>query len=347
MRSLHAITVPAVLSACLLVGCKTRPDPQAERATPEPYMRLVQATNQLEMQLAAREFKAQRGKAPGVWLVGVSHLGESNYFEQVQSLLKDKTVVLFEGIGFDEAHQRASGAPAPENTHASLQTKLAQSLGLEFQLEAMDYDQPNFQNSDLTVADLQRLMESAPGPGGGKESLDTLLETMQGGQGTAEKMMNFGLGLIGSSPKLRSLAKLTLLEMLAALEGDITKLASFEPGLGPLLDTLIQKRNERVIADLEEQAKRLSRRDSVAVLYGAGHMADFETRLRSAGYTPRKQVWLTAMSVETGPNGVSEMERALLKGMIQAQMKNPGAQARTNQLTTPESTAPKSPASDR
>lgn len=343
MRSLHAITVPAVLSACLLVGCKTKPL-RAERVTPEPYMRLVQATNQLEMQLAVREFELQ---APGIWLVGVSHLGESNYFDRVQDLLKDKTIVLFEGIGFDEARAQADHPSAQSSSHASLQSKLAQSLGLVFQLEAMDYEQANFRNSDLTVADLQALMETAPGSGAGKESLDNLLETMQGGQGTAEKMMNFGLGLIGSNPKLRSLAKLTLLEMLAALEGDITKLANFEPGLGPLLDALIQKRNDKVIRDLGEQSKRLSRRDSIAVLYGAGHMADFETRLRNAGYKPKNQVWLTAMSVETGPNGVSETERALLKGMVLAQMKSQGTQSRTNQIAIPESTAPKSPASDR
>lgn len=320
--------VPAVMLLCVAgaaCACRTSSSSRAATTPPKPYMRLVESTNNVAMQLVAREFRPAKGGGPSIWLAGVSHLGESNYFARVQKFLDDKALVLFEGIGFEEYSGKAAGTESASKTdtssaHSGLQTKLAESLGMAFQLEAMDYSRPNFKNSDVSLLELRQLMEKASGKDDvASGSLEGLLSAMQGGEGAAQAMMNFGLGLVGSSPKLRAYAKLALLEMLASLEGDISRLGAVEPGIKPLLEALIERRNEKVMADLRRELATKKRGESIAILYGAGHMADLERRVRKIGYSPGNEAWFTAMSVETGPEGVSPAERDLVRRMIRSQ----------------------------
>src|SRR5437899_12329227 len=86
-------------------GCSTvqknspRPKPQAP-VSPQPYVRIFQAdSNTVQLQIALRKFMPERGRGPAVWLTGVSHLGESNYYAALQRHLDNQTLVLFEGIG--------------------------------------------------------------------------------------------------------------------------------------------------------------------------------------------------------------------------------------------------------
>ena len=82
---------------------------------------------------------------PVIWLVGVAHLGTPEYYGGLQKRLDAQTSVLFEGVGAD---QLTKGAKL--DTDSGLQSQLARALGLVFQLDAIDYQRPNFHNSDLS-----------------------------------------------------------------------------------------------------------------------------------------------------------------------------------------------------
>src|SRR5262245_10154718 len=62
-----------------------------------PYMRVARPdTNTVELQIAVRQFLPRQEKGPEVWLAAVSHIGESNYFTQLQAFLNHRDLVLFE-----------------------------------------------------------------------------------------------------------------------------------------------------------------------------------------------------------------------------------------------------------
>jgi hypothetical protein len=277
------------------------------------------------MCLASRELRPRNGRGPSVWLTGVSHVGESNYFAAIQQLLDERNLVLFEGIGFDGSVQQSETSQtgsAKEAVPRDLQSRIASSFGLVFQLEALDYTRSHFKNSDLTVSELRDLLSGPGASKEGRQSLDNLLETMQGkNQGMSDAIFGFALTLIGESPKLRSTAKLMLMELLAAVEGDVSRLGTMEPALKPLLETLIQRRNQKVVADLRVELESLAPDQSVAVLYGAGHMIDLEARIRREfDYVAANEQWLPAMAVEFGPTGVSSAERETVRKFIQTQL---------------------------
>ncbi|HXI52060.1 MAG TPA: hypothetical protein VNH84_11160, partial [Candidatus Saccharimonadales bacterium] len=204
--------MPAVLPLLALLvllgaaGCATRsgsspaastPPPSA--APPAPYMRVAHPdSNTVALQIAVRRFVPAGRRGPPIWLVGASHVGESNYFGELQKQLDRTGLVLFEGVGAKSKKMRFDPA---EQT--SVQHSLAASLGVLFQLEAIEYDRPNFRNSDLTIAQLQALMRNRPteagGGGSGAQELEDLLQVMDGSSFVGA-LLQAGLKIIASSP---------------------------------------------------------------------------------------------------------------------------------------------------
>src|SRR5262249_2100362 len=158
-------------------------------------------------QIAVRRFLPARGHGPEIWLVGASHVGESNYYATLQRYLDRSDLVLFEGVGANKS------AKFDSQEDSSLQHTMAGALGLVFQLEAVDYDRVPFRNSDLTIAQLQHLLAGNQKEGGEQkgteagQEFDQLLSMMDGSS-TLGMLMHVGLRLIGSSPKLQAMTKI-------------------------------------------------------------------------------------------------------------------------------------------
>jgi hypothetical protein len=319
--------------ALLAPGCRTSPkhEPQASATfePPAPYVRASNTeSNVLELQIAARRFVPQRGKGPTIWLTGVSHIGSTNYFAKLQQHLNAQTLVLFEGVGehsqdfknmkSDEAKNDAAPKPV-----GGLQTSLATSLGLVFQLDTIDYDRPNFRHSDLSIREIRELLAEPRGSGGGDagEDFDNLLSMMQG-DSFMNVVMQFGLGIVASSPKLQAMSKVTLIELITEMGGDPSRLGAISPELKQLLEVLIQKRNQRVMDDLKTALKEVGRKGSVSVFYGTGHMPEMETRLRKElHYQPVEDTWFAPITVNLTEAGISASELEFIRGIIRSQMK--------------------------
>lgn len=317
----------------LTSGCHT-PSHQATSATvfapPAPYVRASNnASNTLELQIAARRFTAPRGKGPVVWLTGVSHIGTSNYFAQLQRHLDGQTLVLFEGVGehsqdFKRSQEeKAADAAAAKAGGAGLQSSLASSLGLVFQLDTIDYDRPNFRHSDLSIREIRELLAEPRGSGGGDAAndFDNLLSMMQG-DSFMNIVMQFGLGILASSPKLQAMSKVTLIEVITEMGGDPSRIGALSPELKQLLEVLIAKRNQRVIDDLKVAMKEVGPKGSISVFYGTGHMNEMETRLRKElHYQPVEDVWFPAITVNLTDAGISPSELEFIRGFIKSQMR--------------------------
>src|SRR5262249_12148310 len=201
------------------------------------------------------------GGGPRVWLVAASHVGESNYFAALQRRLDGCDRVLFEGGG------AKSGMHVEPPDEGAVQHTLAVSLGLGFQFEALHYDRPQFRNSDLTIPQLQELIrQGLSGEAGAEaqEEFEGLLQVMEGSSmlGT---LVHAGLKLIGSSPKLREMTKLVLIETLGGVKGDLAQLRTLPPSFQRLFSVIIQERNQVVLRDLASELRGPDRPRSIAV----------------------------------------------------------------------------------
>lgn len=321
----------ALLAITLLSGCATRDADGRRTATsePQPYMRITRPdSNIVTLEIALRKFTPPRGKGPAVWLSGVSHVGESNYFATLQRHLEGHSLVLFEGVGARDKRMRFD-----PNEEVSIQHTMASALGLVFQLAAIDYDRPQFRNSDLTIPQLQRLLAGQaagePGSGtgagtgngtGGNREFQELLGVMDGSS-VLGTLLHAGLKLIGSSPKLRAVTKIIMIETLGQLTGDMSAIRGMPPEIQRLMEVIIRERNKVVVADLQKALATRPVPSSISVFYGAGHMADLEKRLRNElGYRPSEEKWLRAMTVDLRETGLSTVELEAMRGMIQWQL---------------------------
>ena len=312
----------------------------------EPYMRVLRTDDgKIELQIAVRKFVSTRGKGPAIWLAATSHLGETNYYAALQKHLDAQSLVLFEGVR--ERHgpkEKQNGVPKKNSAPAKktsgrndpmfdkktaaelspLQSNMAKSLGLVFQLEAIDYDRQHFRNSDLSISQLMKLMDGTPVKPGEKTSeagkdFENLVEAMNGDSILAT-VMNFVFKIIGSDPKFQAMAKLMLIETFDQIKGDLSQLQGLPGGMQELLRIIIQERNKQVMLDLKKAVKEVSPSESISIFYGSGHMDDLEKRIKlELGYRPDKQIWLSAFSINTRQTGLSAGEVEMVRSMIKWQ----------------------------
>jgi hypothetical protein len=337
MRKLVFVLLGALTLS--LAGCSTRP-PDLQAPTPQPYTRIANPdTNTVQLQIALRKFVPARERGPAIWLAGVMHVGEPDYYHALQTFLDTQTVVLYEGVR-PEAHPHhvhdSTAAPTPAHPPAgpqtgatggySMQSTLAHSIGLVFQLDAIDYDRANFLNSDLSIDQIQRIMaggqpRAAPGQeGGSTASFDTLLQIMDGSSFLGS-LLRIGLQFIAASPKMQAMARLTFIEAIGRLKGDLSDVQGLPPEWKQLIQVLIQARDQNLVADLKDELKKIPHSGSIAVFYGAGHMDDLEKRITGElHYRPSQEKWMAAFSVNMRQSGISPIEAQMMRNLIKSQL---------------------------
>lgn len=300
-----------------------------------PYLRVDEGTNKVELQIALRKMVSTNKAKPVIWLAAVAHIGSTNYYQTLQKHLADHDLVFFEAVlpekkgGWSGKEFSGIRARLNELENKGIQTDLAHALDLAFQLEAIDYNHANYRNSDLSIEAIQKLMfKSSPEPKGGKpgeesesnESFSQLMSVMQG-KGFMGNLVKFGVAVIAANPRLQAVTKLTFIEVLGGLKGDIAKTKAVPPDFAELLKVLIHSRNQKVTDDLRKALRRKNPPDSISVFYGAGHMDDLERRIRDQlGYEPEQDIWLPAFGVDLEKNGISDWERRMIKFMTERQL---------------------------
>ncbi len=293
----------------LWVGCASRRHTTGPSAThPQPYTRRVESTNgTISLEVGLRRFVPRGRSAHEIWLVGVTHLGTSNYYARLQQFLDRQDLVLFEGIGATNKQFRST-----QNEGFSLQPALAKALGLRFQLTTIDYDRAHWENSDLSVAELVRRLPSDPETGGFKE-----LMAVFEGEGAFGGIAKFGVGLLALSPRLQATAKLMLIETLGGLGGAIPEAPDLGFDTRELLRVLIEERNAVVVHDLRAALATSTRPRRIAIFYGAGHMQDLEARLRKdLALLPIENQWLRAFGVNPERAGLTRFEVETIRDAV-------------------------------
>ena len=226
-------------------------------------------------------------------LVSAVHLGGRDYYDTLNRLFTGYDAVLYELVAPPNARVPKPGR-RPGGMIGSAQVGLTQLLGLEFQLERIDYTPDNFVHADLSPKEFSAAMAKR-----GESWWSIFAKLMREGMARAEQGRpppgaDMGVGemfglLFGAGPDRQIRLRRLMAEQFSEMDV-LTAAFGGEEG-----STLITDRNAAALAVLRQRIDAGDRR--IAIFYGAAHMDDFDRRLRedfALEPQPRDTVWLEA-----------------------------------------------------
>jgi hypothetical protein len=242
------------------------------------------------------EVAMKAGRQPvTVDLVAAVHLGSKEYYESLDGLFAEYDVVLYELVAPPNARIPKPGR-APAGAIGTAQQGLTKMLGLEFQLDAIDYSASNFVHADLSPKEFEAAMRKR-GESWWTMFTKLMRESMaRAERGDAAPGADLGVRdvfsmLFGSQADRQLRLRRLMAEQFSDMEA-LTAAFGGEEG-----STLITDRNAAALDVLRQQIAKGHRR--VAIFYGAAHMDDFDERLREDfELQPGKTVWLEAWDLE-------------------------------------------------
>ena len=254
--------------------------PQLRAEAPKSHIRYLEGDDEQEGKLQTAVTRWVHPKTGNVmFLVGAVHVGDGAYYDQLQTILDNVDLVLFEGVG-------GGAAKVTEEEKASFdvlfrfQMVLKDILGMEFQTQHMDYTRKHFKRADTDLSSLKAVMKEK------KVSLPTdnklvrlLLRVLLGFMDTDSVKKN---------PALQSMLRSRMAPMLADADKLMEKMG------GGLQAVLIDYRNEVAMKVLEEELQGGRKNDRLALFYGAAHLPDFAQRLGATGWSCQGTDWVTA-----------------------------------------------------
>lgn len=202
----------------------------------------------------------------------------------------------------------------------NLQSELASALGLEFQLDSIDYEAEHWIVSDMTIAEVDAaLQERGLDIGLVEDSLMGGSLPMQLVRGLLRIIRLADVFLEGA---IADTVKVALIEML----GDPTLVEASMKQLGAgFEEVIVGERNQVTMNDLKAVIEADDDVETVGIFYGAAHMHDFEVRLaEQLGYehVPGDEAahWFRAIEVDMRKSAVSKRELRQIRGMMRRMM---------------------------
>ena len=281
---------------------------QKKAETPQ-YIRIRKNDRKLAvaMETAVVTF-SNSPKFPGstVDLIGAVHLGEPEYYDQLNELFKEYDVVLFEAVmpeeavrnglrpGKEEGARRGNLADEEDWNDAKIgftaisvvQLGMKDALGMEFQLSGVDYTPDNFVHADMTAEEFEESMKTR-----GESFSGMLLSEMGKSVSSQQKQNALATNLdmmfsAFSSDRAYAIRRIAANQLAKAGETE-----AFATADGT--STIITERNRKCLAVLDQQLKKKQRK--IGIFYGAGHFADMEKRmLQDFEFSRTAEDWIVA-----------------------------------------------------
>jgi hypothetical protein len=205
-------------------------------------------------------------------LVSVVHVGDSDYYDQLDAELKNYDVVLYELVAPKDDNVPGAGRRS-KSTVGDIQRIIRDLLQFEYQLDAIDYSRPNFLHADMSPEELSAEMRKR-----GETPLSMFLKMFEDLQKSplaesrplTEEDLVLALFRFAKNPSL-SLRR-TMAGQMEDVEGFV---AVFEGETG---SAILSGRNDAALKVLKEQID--AGKTKIAIFYGAGHMPDLEKKLQ-------------------------------------------------------------------
>jgi hypothetical protein len=258
-------------------------------------------------------------KGVTVHLVAAVHIGEKSYFEGLQQSFKLRDAVLYEMVKPKDAALPAPGMADDQKSQSAvsqLQRLMKDTLNLQFQLDCIDYTQPNFIHADLDAETFQR-MQAERGESFASLMLQQMMKAMS--QPPPDDNAANANGQNAEDDSTRQMEE--LIQMVTRPDGErrmklmlARHMSDMEAGAmgldGPNGSVILTERNKAAIATLEKALK--DGKKDIAIFYGAAHMPDMSKRLMAMGFKPVATEWRMAWDLSIRQDEPSMIEKTLM-----------------------------------
>ena len=284
-------------------------DPDEDAADGHKYIRITRDDNKkpstLETSIVTFAPAGDRHEGVTIELVGAVHVGDAEYYAQLNKVFESYDVLLFELVAPEGTRIPKGGRKDGGSAVGALQNGMSSLLELEHQLEQVDYTKDNFVHADMTPEEFAKSMTER-----GESFFQLFLKAL--GQNTA--MQATGKQPISDADILFALLSkdrsLRLKRLLARQFEDMESAMSIFDG--PEGSTLITERNKKCFEVLKKELEKGHKR--IGVFYGAGHLADMEKRLNDDFEMRRTgEKWITAWDLKSPAKPAVEDEPAEVK----------------------------------
>ncbi len=217
-------------------------------------------------------------------LVGVVHIGQEAYYQDLNLRLAKYDSVLYELVAPDGTRIKTEHLEKRRTILASMHSGMKDMLNLEYQLEKIDYMADNFRHADMSPAEFAEDLERRG------DSLFKMFARMMGAglASSAATGGDAGLLLALFSDDRPKRMKQAMARQLVDIE---VVTAGMDDANGD--NTLIKGRNAKAFSILREELE--AGKTKLAVFYGAGHLPDMAERLENDfDMVDRKTTWLDA-----------------------------------------------------
>jgi hypothetical protein len=238
----------------------------------------------LDTEIVSYIGKYANGKEVQVDLIATIHVADEAYYQELNRQFRNYDAVLYELVAPEDMRvpaERESGSVL-----SGFQLGMADMLELEFQLDEIDYQAPNFVHADMTPEEFAISMRDR-----GETPLTMLFQVLKNSLReqaknplqTTEKEL---LLAFFSPDRARELKKIVAHEF-----SDVERMVAITQG--PDGSTLLTERNKKALTVLRKEIAKGSTK--MAIYYGAAHMPDFAARLREEfGLKEARSQWLAA-----------------------------------------------------
>jgi hypothetical protein len=261
------------------------------------YVRFAEDEKSARLEVAIKTFTLPTGKT--VDLIGVVHLADDAYFQELNKRFDAYDSVLFELVG--DPKRLTEAAPLTEGQRklqsgggalSAIQQAAGKYLDLTFQLGAIDYSKKNMVHADTTAEEFETMQKER-----GETTLSLFARAMQvqlSGQiapAAMSELNTFGLIRILMSPDSAAEFKKALAKTFDQMES-MTSLMEGKDG-----SVILSGRNDVVVNKIKEVlAYKKQRR--IAVFYGGAHMPGIESSLTNdMKAKPSGEEWLAAWTM--------------------------------------------------
>ncbi len=248
-------------------------------------------------------------------LIAAVHIGEAGYYAELNRLFDQYDVLLYELVAPEGTVVPLGGRreSAGFNPVGMLQDSAKNMLGLQSQLEKIDYTKAHMVRADLTPTQMSEKMAER-GDTAFTLALSALSDAMrqqnlaaqQQQQSAVEALEQIGLSDMLGNP----------LKMKRVLAGQFAQTGSLDQALGGALNQLlIVDRNAAALTALQKQLA--AGKKKIGIFYGAAHLPDLEQHLtEDFGLERGNQRWLKAWDLTTAQEPELSPPAALLLNLL-------------------------------
>lgn len=217
-------------------------------------------------------------------LFGVVHIGQQEYYDDIDRRLATYDVVLYELVAPDGTRIRPEDLEARRGLLASMQTGMKDILNLEYQLEQIDYLAENFRHADMSPTEFTEDMAKRG------DNAWKMIARMAGASIAAQSKRGGDIGIL-----FAMMSDDRSMMMKRAMAGQLVDMEAVTTGMQDENgeETLIKGRNGKAMTILREELS--GGKQTASVFYGAGHLPDMAERLENEfDMVPVKTTWLDA-----------------------------------------------------